>query len=82
MVEVLYEGVPKYGGLDSVETSAALTEIRGLVEKPQLDVAPSPRSSSGRYQPSPEAGNANPSREVEAFMPAPYKNTVFGNHKV
>jgi UTP--glucose-1-phosphate uridylyltransferase len=54
VVEVPREEVPNYGVIDPGETHGSLTEVRGLVEKPPLDRAPSNKIVSGRYILQPE----------------------------
>ena len=54
VLEVPHEEVPNYGVIDPGETRGALTEVRGLVEKPPLEQAPSNKIVSGRYILQPE----------------------------
>ncbi len=50
VLEVPRDEVPNYGVIDPGATlSASLTEVKGLVEKPPLDRAPSNKIISGRY---------------------------------
>jgi len=54
VLEVPREEVSSYGVIDPGETVGALTEVRGLVEKPPVDRAPSNKIISGRYILQPE----------------------------
>ena len=54
VLEVPHEEVSSYGVIDPGETNGALTEVRGLVEKPPVDEAPSNKIISGRYILQPE----------------------------
>lgn len=54
VLEVPMESVSSYGVIDPGETDGALTEVRGLVEKPPVDKAPSNKIVSGRYILQPE----------------------------
>ena len=54
VLEVPRDEVSRYGVIDPGATSGALTEVRGLVEKPPLDKAPSNKIISGRYILQPE----------------------------
>ncbi len=54
VLEVPREEVSSYGVIDPGETNGALTEVRGLVEKPPVDQAPSNKIVSGRYILQPE----------------------------
>ncbi len=54
VLEVPREEVSSYGVIDPGETAGALTEVRGLVEKPPVDRAPSNKIISGRYILQPE----------------------------
>ena len=54
VLEVPHEEVPNYGVINPGETRGALTEVRGLVEKPPLEQAPSNKIVSGRYILQPE----------------------------
>src|SRR5690606_33203153 len=49
VLEVPNEEVSSYGVIDPGESRGALTEVRGLVEKPAADKAPSNKIISGRY---------------------------------
>jgi UTP--glucose-1-phosphate uridylyltransferase len=48
------EEVSSYGVIDPGEARGSLTEVRGLVEKPQVEQAPSNKIVSGRYILQPE----------------------------
>jgi UTP--glucose-1-phosphate uridylyltransferase len=54
VLEVPHEEVSSYGVIDPGETHGALTEVKGLVEKPPVDQAPSNKIVSGRYILQPE----------------------------
>ena len=54
VLEVPREEVSSYGVIDPGESRGALTEVRGLVEKPPLAAAPSNKIISGRYILQPE----------------------------
>ncbi len=54
VLEVPPEEVSSYGVIDPGETVGSLTEVRGLVEKPPVDRAPSNKIISGRYILQPE----------------------------
>lgn len=54
VLEVPREEVSSYGVIDPGSESGALTEVRGLVEKPPADRAPSNKIISGRYILQPE----------------------------
>ncbi|MBS1239530.1 MAG: gtaB [Proteobacteria bacterium] len=54
VLEVPMEEVSSYGVIDPGETRGALTEVRGLVEKPKVADAPSNKIISGRYILQPE----------------------------
>jgi UTP--glucose-1-phosphate uridylyltransferase len=54
VLEVPREEVSSYGVIDPGESNGALTEVRGLVEKPPVDQAPSTKIISGRYILQPE----------------------------
>src|SRR3546814_543651 len=49
VLEVPHDEVSSYGVIDPGATDGAITEVRGLVEKPALDQAPSNKIISGRY---------------------------------
>ncbi|GGD71402.1 UTP--glucose-1-phosphate uridylyltransferase GalU [Croceicoccus mobilis] len=49
VLEVPHESVSSYGVIDPGAASGALTEVKGLVEKPPVDEAPSNKIVSGRY---------------------------------
>jgi UTP--glucose-1-phosphate uridylyltransferase len=54
VLEVPREEVSSYGVVDPGESRGALTEVRGLVEKPPVERAPSNKIVSGRYILQPE----------------------------
>ena len=54
VLEVPHEDVSSYGVIDPGATSGALTEVKGLVEKPPVEEAPSNKIISGRYILQPE----------------------------
>ncbi len=54
VLEVPWDEVPNYGVIDPGATNGALTEVRGLVEKPAREKAPSNKIISGRYILQPE----------------------------
>ena len=54
VLEVPREQVSSYGVIDPGEASGKLTEVRGLVEKPKVEAAPSNLIISGRYILQPE----------------------------
>jgi UTP--glucose-1-phosphate uridylyltransferase len=54
VLEVPREEVSSYGVIEPGETLGALTEVRGLVEKPPVEQAPSNKIVSGRYILQPE----------------------------
>ena len=54
VLEVPMEEVPSYGVIDPGAEKGALTEVKGLVEKPPLAEAPSNKIVSGRYILQPE----------------------------
>ncbi len=54
VLEVPHEQVSSYGVIDPGESDGAITEVRGLVEKPSIDAAPSNLIISGRYILQPE----------------------------
>ena len=54
VLEVPREEVSSYGVIDPGAENGALTEVRGLVEKPPVDKAPSNKIISGRYILQPE----------------------------
>src|SRR5690606_20333522 len=49
VLEVPNDEVSSYGVIDPGESEGSLTEVRGLVEKPAADKAPSNKIISGRY---------------------------------
>ena len=54
VLEVPREEVANYGVIEPGESRGALTEVRGLVEKPPVEKAPSNKILSGRYILQPE----------------------------
>jgi UTP--glucose-1-phosphate uridylyltransferase len=54
VLEVPHEEVSSYGVIDPGATDGTLTEVKGLVEKPPVDEAPSNKIISGRYILQPE----------------------------
>tara|TARA_A100001391_G_scaffold273_3_gene702 strand:- start:31450 stop:32325 length:876 start_codon:yes stop_codon:yes gene_type:complete len=54
VLEVPHEEVSSYGVIDPGESRGALTEVKGLVEKPPVAEAPSNKIISGRYILQPE----------------------------
>lgn len=54
VLEVPREDVSSYGVIDPGAANGALTEVRGLVEKPSIEQAPSNKIVSGRYILQPE----------------------------
>jgi UTP--glucose-1-phosphate uridylyltransferase len=54
VLEVPREDVSSYGVITPGESRGALTEVRGLVEKPPVEQAPSNKIVSGRYILQPE----------------------------
>ena len=54
VLEVPPEEVSSYGVIDPGTVSGAVTEVRGLIEKPRQDEAPSNKIVSGRYILQPE----------------------------
>ena len=54
VMEVPQEHTSRYGVIDPGATDGRLTEVRGMVEKPQPDVAPSRLAVIGRYVLMPE----------------------------
>ena len=54
VLEVPHEEVSSYGVIDPGQSSGALTEVRGLIEKPPVAEAPSNKIISGRYILQPE----------------------------
>jgi UTP--glucose-1-phosphate uridylyltransferase len=54
VLEVPREDVSSYGVIDPGETRGSLTEVKGLVEKPPVERAPSNKIVSGRYILQPE----------------------------
>jgi UTP--glucose-1-phosphate uridylyltransferase len=66
VLEVPHEEVSSYGVIDPGESRGALTEVRGLVEKPKPSEAPSNKIVSGRYILQPEVMHALDSQEKGA----------------
>ncbi len=66
VLEVPMEEVSSYGVIDPGESRGALTEVRGLVEKPKANVAPSNKIVSGRYILQPEVMSALDKQEKGA----------------
>ena len=54
VLEVPHEEVSSYGVIDPGKEDGALTEVKGLVEKPPINEAPSNKIISGRYILQPE----------------------------
>ncbi len=54
VLEVPHEEVSSYGVIDPGAEDGALTEVKGLVEKPPVEQAPSNKVISGRYILQPE----------------------------
>ena len=54
VLEVPHDEVSSYGVIDPGAENGALTEVKGLVEKPPVDKAPSNKIVSGRYILQPE----------------------------
>ncbi len=54
VLEVPHDQVSSYGVIDPGESQGVLTEVKGLVEKPPVDQAPSNKIVSGRYILQPE----------------------------
>jgi UTP--glucose-1-phosphate uridylyltransferase len=66
VLEVPAEEVSSYGVIDPGESRGALTEVRGLVEKPPVARAPSNKILSGRYILQPEVMRTLESQEKGA----------------
>ncbi len=66
VLEVPREEVSSYGVIDPGASSGALTEVRGLVEKPAVAEAPSNKIISGRYILQPEVMRTLDSQEKGA----------------
>jgi UTP--glucose-1-phosphate uridylyltransferase len=66
VLEVPREEVSSYGVIDPGTSNGALTEVRGLVEKPAAAVAPSNKIISGRYILQPEVMRTLDSQEQGA----------------
>jgi len=64
VLEVPREQVSSYGVIDPGAQNGALTEVRGLVEKPAADAAPSNLIISGRYILQPEVMRVLESQEA------------------
>ena len=54
VLEVPHEEVSSYGVIDPGKEDGSLTEVKGLVEKPPVEEAPSNKIISGRYILQPE----------------------------
>lgn len=66
VLEVPHEQVSSYGVIDPGSSNGALTEVKGLVEKPAIDEAPSNLILSGRYILQPEVMRVLESQEKGA----------------
>jgi UTP--glucose-1-phosphate uridylyltransferase len=66
VLEVPHEEVSSYGVIDPGAANGALTEVKGLVEKPPVDQAPSNKIISGRYILQPEVMRTLESQEKGA----------------
>ena len=66
VLEVPHDEVSSYGVIDPGESRGALTEVRGLVEKPKPSEAPSNKIVSGRYILQPEVMQALDTQEKGA----------------
>lgn len=66
VLEVPYNEVSSYGVIDPGATDGAITEVKGLVEKPPMDQAPSNKIISGRYILQPEVMRVLESQEKGA----------------
>jgi UTP--glucose-1-phosphate uridylyltransferase len=66
VLEVPHEEVSSYGVIDPGSTNGALTVVKGLVEKPPVDEAPSNKIISGRYILQPEVMRTLESQEKGA----------------
>lgn len=66
VLEVPHEEVSSYGVIDPGASDGALTEVKGLVEKPPVDQAPSNKIVSGRYILQPEVMRLLESQEKGA----------------
>ena len=66
VLEVPMEEVSSYGVIDPGTQKGALTEVKGLVEKPPVDEAPSNKIVSGRYILQPEVMRVLESQEKGA----------------
>ncbi|MBV1916555.1 MAG: UTP--glucose-1-phosphate uridylyltransferase GalU [Sphingomonadaceae bacterium] len=66
VLEVPHEDVSSYGVIAPGERSGALTEVKGLVEKPKIEDAPSNLIISGRYILQPDVMHALETQEQGA----------------
>ncbi|GMM91961.1 UTP--glucose-1-phosphate uridylyltransferase GalU [Qipengyuania sp. MTN3-11] len=66
VLEVPHEEVSSYGVIDPGAEDGPLTEVRGLVEKPPIETAPSNKIVSGRYILQPEVMRLLESQEKGA----------------
>jgi UTP--glucose-1-phosphate uridylyltransferase len=66
VLEVPRDQVSSYGVIDPGESKGPLTEVKGLVEKPAVDKAPSNKIISGRYILQPEVMRTLESQEQGA----------------
>ena len=66
VLEVPWDEVPSYGVIDPGASEGALTAVKGLVEKPPRDKAPSNKIISGRYILQPEVMQILKSQEKGA----------------
>ena len=66
VLEVPQEEVSSYGVITPGESKGALTEVKGLVEKPPVDKAPSNKIVSGRYILQPEVMRTLENQEAGA----------------
>ena len=66
VLEVPHEEVSSYGVIDPGEENGSLTEVKGLVEKPPVDQAPSNKIISGRYILQPEVMRTLENQEAGA----------------
>lgn len=66
VLEVPHEDVSSYGVIDPGTENGSLTEVKGLVEKPPVDQAPSNKIVSGRYILQPEVMRTLESQEKGA----------------
>lgn len=66
VLEVPHDEVSSYGVIDPGASDGALTEVKGLVEKPPVDQAPSNKIISGRYILQPEVMRTLETQETGA----------------